>query len=72
MRANFFPQGPKNFWNWNEPWLKITFNFWRLQGWKIPGKFPGRADFSGKFPVSWEAQNAGKLETLNLSLQLKN
>ena len=48
----------------NNPWMKIAFNFPWFKGWKFPGKFPGRANFYGKFPVSREAQNAGKLETL--------
>ena len=30
----------------------------------FPGKFPGKRDLDGKFPVSREAKNSGKLQTL--------
>ena len=30
----------------------------------FPGKFPGKRDLDGKFPVSREAEKSGKLQTL--------
>ena len=40
------------------------FKSWNHRVPKFPGKFPGKPENSGKFPVSREAQNPGKLTPL--------